>query len=196
MINKKIFILLAILILSSALLGQFNIEKFSNPQKYGWTNLQERYDAREDLLKRQKLLQIYEMKKIPVWKNMLHSGIMPGWGQFNTHSYTKGQIFLYVEVVLAGTCYYFFDQSYEKYDLYKSATYIGDIKQYYDDATKYRGYAQGLIAFTGLIWIYNIYDTYISTEEYNAEIWNGVVNEFVNDKIEVSLYPMGFEVRF
>ena len=194
--NKKIFILLTLLLLGSALFGQFNIDKFSNPQKYGWSNLKERLDAREDLFKRQKLLQIYEMKKIPLWKNMLQSGIMPGWGQFNTHSYTKGQVFLYVEVVLVGTSYYFFDQSNEKYNLYKNATYIEDINQYYDDASKYRGYAHGLIALSGLVWIYNIYDTYISTEEYNSEIWNGIINEFLNDKIEVSLYPLGFEVRF
>lgn len=193
---KQIILICIISLWGSTLLAQFNIEKFSNPQKYGWQNLQERQLGRDQITSHQKLLQIYEMKKIPAWRNMMQAGIMPGWGQFNTNDYTKGQIFLGIELILIGSSYYYFDQASEKYDLYKNSTYIGDIKQYYNDASTFNGYAQGLLAVASLVWIYNLYDVYNSTEEYNANLWNSILKEYDSDKIQVSLHPLGFEVKF
>lgn len=193
---KQICLICIISLCSSTLLAQFNIEKFSNPQKYGWQDLQERKLGRDQITSHQKLLQIYEMEKIPAWRNMIQAGIMPGWGQFNTNNYTKGQVFLGIELVLIGSSYYYFDQASEKYDLYKNSTYIGDINQYYSDASTFNGYAQGLLAVASLVWIYNLYDVYNSTEEYNAKLWNSILKKYNSDKIQVSLHPLGFEVKF
>ena len=196
MSKHKIILIIILFGWGSSIWAQFNLEEFYNPAKYGWENLQERADARQELISRQKLLQIYEMEKLPIWRNMLQSGVMPGWGQFNSKNYSKGQIFMGIELVLLGTSYYYYDQSEEKYQQYLDSTYIGDIKQNYEDASKLRGYAQGFIAVAALVWVYNIYDTYRSTEEYNALLWNDLIKEYHQTNFQISLHPLGFQVRF
>lgn len=182
--------------LVSSIWAQFNLEEFRNPAKYGWENLQERQATRAELVNRQKLLQIYEMEKLPIWRNMLQSSLIPGWGQFNTKHYTKGQIFMGIELVLVGTSYYYYDQSEEKYQRYLDSSYIGDIKQNYEDASKLRRFSQGFLAVASLVWIYNLYDTYQSTEEYNAELWDNIIREYHQDDFQISFYPLGIQMRF
>lgn len=194
---KKLFLILIIqLSFSTFVFAQFDIEKFSNPQKYGWEDLEKQQQARSEIEARQKLLQIYEMEIIPIWRNMLQSGVMPGWGQFNTQNYTKGQIFLGLEIMLLGSSYYFYDQAQEKYDIYLESAYIGDIKQNYEDASKNFGYSQGLIAMASIIWVFNLYDAYQSTESYNAKTWHKISSEYHHENLQVKINPLGFEVKF
>jgi hypothetical protein len=196
MSKSKIIIFFIFCCLVSSIWAQFNLEEFRNPAKYGWENLQERQESRAELISRQKLLQIYEMKKLPIWRNMLQSSLIPGWGQFNTKHYSKGQIFMGIELVLIGTSYYYYDQSEEKYQQYLDSSYIGDIKQNYEDASKLRRFSQGFLAVASLVWIYNLYDTYQSTEEYNAGLWDNMIREYHQDNFQISVYPLGIQMRF
>ncbi len=89
------YLILVMLVFSTILVAkEFNIEEFSNPAKYNWNNMQERFEAREDLDQKQKLLQIYQMNKQKVVGNMLKSAIVPGWGHYLSKDYTRGHVFL------------------------------------------------------------------------------------------------------
>ena len=143
---------------------------------------------------RQKLLQIYEHKKLSVSKNILKSVIAPGWGHFTAKRYTKGQILLGLEVILIGSGIYYYDQAMENYDKYKKADYIGDIEKYYTDANTHFRYSKILFSFGIIVWLYTMYDTVQVTEEYNNELWDNINMEY--SKINLIVTPTGFTLRF
>ena len=196
MAKHKLLTSTIILLICSSLAAQFNIKNFSDTEKYGWKDIQSQQMARKELQSRQKLLQIYEMEKQSKIGNIIKSAITPGWGQLNTQHCTKGQMLLGLELIIAGSSYYFYDRASEEYDLYLEANYIGDIKQHYEDASTFNFYSKGLMMFGIAIWAYNLYDTYQTTEEFNANVWNNILKQYHSEKIQVSLQPLGFEVRF
>lgn len=190
----KLRIIIALLCLCTlALSAEFDIKKFTDPAKYQWNDLQERLAYRQDLLQRQKLLQIYEMRKQDVTGNLIKSALVPGWGHFASQHYNKGAILLASEVVLFGTGLFYLDKAMDKYSQYKDATYIADIKQYYTDANDYYRVFQGFIGLGLLVWGYTIYDTIVVTEEYNAGVWQRIVRDH---RQRVSLGPGYITVRF
>jgi hypothetical protein len=177
-----------------AAIEEFDISKFSDPAKYGWKDLSERQAFRTDLLERQQLLQVYQIKAQPISRNLIKSAIVPGWGQFAVHDYTKGQVFLSLEVVLLGSSIYLLDQSMDKYAKYKDATQVDLIEQYYDDASSPFQYSMAILGLYSIVWLYNLMDTAKSTEAYNAKVWNNTVKEYKASRISVT--PKGVEVRF
>ena len=191
---KKKIIILAILSFSIFLFSEFDIEKFVDPQKYGWDSLEKYYSDRKNIEERQKLLQIYELKKLSVSKNILKSVIAPGWGHFTAKRYTKGQILLGLEVILIGSGIYYYDKAMENYDKYKKADYIGDIEKYYTDANTPFQYSKILLGFGVVVWLYTIYDTVQVTEEYNNEIWDNIYMEYYKKNLIIT--PTGFTLRF
>jgi len=192
--NKVISILL-LLTLSSLLCAQtFDINKFSNPEKYKWKDPNSRTEFREDLLERQKLLQIYNLQAQPISKNMMRSAVVPGWGHFVVKEYTKGQVFLGIEIILAGSSLYFYDKAQSNFKKYEDATQIDLINKYYDDATTPFNYSMAFLGLYCIVWAYNIYDTMQSTEEFNATEWKQVIDKYGTKK--VTLTPAGISVRF
>ena len=191
---KKMIIILAILSFSVFLFSEFDIEKFVDPHKYGWESLEKYYSDRKNFEERQKLLQIYELKKLSVSKNILKSVIAPGWGHFTAKRYTKGQILLGLEVILIGSGIYYYDQAMENYDKYKKADYIGDIEKYYTDANTPFQYSKILLGFGVVVWLYTIYDTIQVTEEYNNELWDNIYMEYYKKNLIIT--PTGFTLRF
>lgn len=193
---KKIFILLLLVIVSKLIFAaeEFDINKFSNPTRYGWMNFDERKEFRQDLYDRQKLLQVYEMKSQSITGNMIKSAIVPGWGHFSVRAYTKGQIFLGMEIVLLGSSVFLYDKAMEKYSKYKSATQVDAIEKNYNDALSPYQYSIALMGLFGLVWVYNVFDTAQATEEYNSGVWEKTVKEYAHGT--VSLTPTGIEVRF
>lgn len=172
----------------------FDINKFANTSKYGWMNYDERMEFRQDLFDRQKLLQIYEMKSQSITGNMIKSAIVPGWGHFSVHSYTKGQVFLGMEIVLLGSSIFLYDKAMEKYKKYKDAHQIDAIESNYDDALGPYQYSLAILSLYGLVWVYNIFDASKATEEYNSSVWDKAVKEASHGN--VSLTPTGIEVKF
>jgi len=173
---------------------QFDIDKFSDPHKYGWDSEALRKDYRQQLEERQKLLQIYQLNKQSVTLNMIRSAVAPGWGHISAKSYTKGQVFIGIQIVLLGTTYYFYDQAMDKYDKYKAATQIDDINQFYNDAqTPYR-ISQSFLGLSALVWIYSIYDSVLETNRYNNQLWNDVHKEY--RKQYLSFSPTGITLHF
>ncbi len=191
---KKKIIILAILSFSIFLFSEFDIEKFVDPQKYGWDSLEKYYSDRKNIEERQKLLQIYDFKKLSVSKNILKSVIAPGWGHFTAKRYTKGQILLGLEVILIGSGIYYYDKAMENYDKYKKADYIGDIEKYYTDANTPFQYSKILLGFGVVVWLYTIYDTIQVTEEYNNELWDNIYMEYYKKNLIIT--PTGFTLRF
>lgn len=191
---KKMIIILAILSFSVFLFSEFDIEKFVDPDKYGWESLEKYYSDRKNFEERQKLLQIYELKKLSVSKNILKSVIAPGWGHFTAKRYTKGQILLGLEVILIGSGIYYYDQAMENYDKYKKADYIGDIEKYYTDANTRFQYSKILLGLGVVVWLYTIYDTIQVTEEYNNELWDNIYMEYYKKNLIIT--PTGFTLRF
>jgi len=89
---KKIILLFLIIFVGTLCAEKFDIKKFSDPNKYGWDTYEKFLSAREDLQKRNNLLQIYETQKQKPIKNVIKSAIVPGWGHFSAKHYWKGQI--------------------------------------------------------------------------------------------------------
>jgi hypothetical protein len=172
----------------------FNIDKFSNPTRYGWMNYDERKEFRQDLYDRQKLLQVYEMKAQSIPGNMIKSALVPGWGHFSVRAYTKGQVFLGMEIVLLGSSIFLYDKAMKSYNQYKAATQIDAIETNYNDALLPYQYAIALMSLYGIVWVYNIYDTAQTTEDYNSGVWNKTVKDHPHGS--VSLTPTGIEVKF
>jgi len=172
----------------------FDIEKFSDPTKYGWQNPQQQQEARQDLLERQKLLQIYEMNKFTYHDKIVKSALIPGWAHFNAKKYAKGQVLLGLEVGLFVSSFYFYDQSMNYYDKYKSADYIGDITDYYEKTKTPWRYSQAFLGLGLLVWVYNIYDSFLVVDEYNTELWQKIYIDYHNKKLSVT--PTGITYRF
>ena len=173
---------------------EFNIEKFSNPSKYNWENMEERFKAREDLDSRQKLLQIYELNKQQVVGNMLRSAVVPGWGHYKSHDYTKGHTFLASEIVLFGTSIYFYVKAMDDYNKYEDSHYIGDIDQYYIDANSNYKKSQLIFSLGAIVWIYTIYDSISATQEYNQNYWNELSKRLHSQKVVIT--PTSITLRF
>jgi hypothetical protein len=196
-INRISFLLalLTLMLIAMPLLAQsFDITAFSDSTKYGWLNYQERAAYREQLEARQNLLQIYELEAQPVNANMVKSSLIPGWGQFSSKASIKGTLILSTELVLIGTSLYFFDRAMTNYRLYKTATQIEDMQKYYKDAQSPHQYAQIMLGFAGIVWLYNIFDAIQTTQQYNANLWNEINERHRSNPIQIN--PDGVEVRF
>jgi hypothetical protein len=191
---KPIFILFFVLFSTFLFSNSTEIFRFSEPDKYGWTNPELRIKAREDLYNRQKLLQIYHLNKQNPTKNVIKTMILPGWGHFSAHRYTKGQVLLGMEIILLGSSIYFYDQAKEYYDKYKQSTNILDINNFYEDTKIPLRLSQGFLTLGILVWIYSLYDTPKVTDEYNKDLWDKLIFEFHQKRVEVT--PHGVTLRF
>ena len=191
---KKILFILLFTILFSIVNSEFDLKKFSNPHKYGWETTEKQHIYRSNLMERQKLLQVYELKKHNITTNIIKSAFAPGWGHFSARSYTKGQILLALELAILGTSLYYYDKSMEQYNKYKDASYIEDINQYYSNAKMPYIYSQGLLGLGLVIWIYTVYDTIAVTEEYNQNLWLEIFFDYQQKNISIT--PTGVTLRF
>ncbi|MCD4829251.1 MAG: hypothetical protein K8R90_07505 [Candidatus Cloacimonetes bacterium] len=188
-------ILLSLAALMPSLAAQtFDIEVFSDPQKYGWNTFEQRSEAQARLLERQQLLQVFRMQRLDAATNVAKSAIAPGWGHFSAQSYTKGQVLLGIQVILLGSSFYFYDQAMENYNRYKQASQIDQMNQAYNDALEPYRFAQAFFGLFAIVWGYTLFDTYMVTEEYNAGLWNVIVEEY--NRGTVQLTPTGISVRF
>jgi len=164
--NKFVFCLIFLTLINLlAAQGNFNIDTFTDPRKYGWSNWEDRMNYRYDLNERQKLLQIYEIDAQSISGNVLKSAIFPGWGQFNARQYTKGQILMALEIGFIGASYFFYDRAMYNYDKYREATNIVDINQYYNDAKVPYQYSVVFFTLASVVWIYNLFDVIQTTEK-------------------------------
>ena len=189
------YLIIIVLFFATLLTAEvFNIENFSNPSKYNWENMEDRFKAREDLDSRQKLLQIYELNKQQIVGNMLRSAIVPGWGHYKSHDYTKGHTFLASEIVLFGTSLYFYVKAMDDYNKYEDSHYIGDIKQLYLDANSNYKYSQLFFSLGAIVWIYTIYDSISATQEYNQNLWNELSKKLHSQRVIIT--PTSITVRF
>ena len=189
------YLIIIVLFFSTLLAAEdFNIEKFSNPSKYNWENMEDRFKARESLDTRQKLLQIYEMNKQHIFGNMLRSAFVPGWGHYKSHDYTKGHTFLASEIVLFGTSLYFYIQAMDDYHNYEDSHYIGDIKQLYFDANSNYRYSQLFFSLGAIVWIYTLYDSISATQEFNQNYWNELSKKLNSQKVVIT--PTSITLRF
>ncbi len=173
---------------------EFDIKEFSNPAKYNWQNMADRYEARKELDNKQKLLQIYELNKQGVITNMVKSAFAPGWGHYSSRNYTKGHAFIASEIVLFGTSFYFYNQAMDDYHNYEDSHYIGDIKQLYLDANSNYKYSQLFFSLGTIVWLYTIYDSISATQEYNQKLWIDLSNKLQSKKIVMT--PTSITLRF
>ncbi len=192
---KKIIILLMtfLLVMIKLPAETFDLNKFSNPKKYGWENYLDRAEYRKDLQNRKELLQLYEVKAKSITSTMAKSAIFPGWGHYTIESYSKGHTFLTGGIILAGAGLYFYSRSQDYYDNYKAANQIDVITSNYDKAEENYNYAMVFIGSYIILWAYNLYDSAESTERYNANLWDNLINNRFDN---ISLTPTSFEVRF
>lgn len=120
--------------------------------------------------------------------------IAPGWGHFSTNNYLKGEILLGLQVLLAGSAYYFYDQSQDYYDKYKNAHQIDEINQYYIDANSSYRTSGILVGLWIITWGYTVLDTIQATENYNRDLWYTLYNEYMKSKVTVT--AQGIQIRF
>ena len=191
---KKILLILILSFINVIYATEFDIKKFSDPNKYGWDTPKTHSMARQNLYNRQKLLQIYELNKQDIIKNIIKSAVAPGWGHYTAKKYTRGHFLLATEIILFGTSYFFYDQAMEKYDKYKKSTYIGDINQYYLDAKDPYVYSQIFFSLGVAVWLYTIYDSISATDEYNHILWNELYMEYHQKGFKIT--PLGISLRF
>lgn len=194
--RTKYFLILVMLLIAGGLFAQlrFDIDAFSDTTKYGWENYAARADYRQELFDRQQLLHIYELESQPLTANILKSALVPGWGQFSTNAPVKAEIIIGAEVLALGTAYLFYDRSMNYYRKYQNASQVNEIEDYFKKARTANQYAT-LTAGLGLIvWIYNMYDVIVSTEEYNATIWQRIMERHRDSALQLT--PEGVELRF
>ncbi|HOD18476.1 MAG TPA: hypothetical protein PKJ14_07585 [Candidatus Cloacimonadota bacterium] len=193
--KKWIFCLLLIgLALQLTAQGKFDVDAFTNPEKYGWKTWEDRMNYRYDLYERQKLLQLYEIDAQSISGNLLKSAVIPGWGQFNAKQYTKGEIFLSLEIGLLGTSYLLYDKALTNYNRYKEATQIDDINRLYHNAQEPYQYSIVFLTLGAIVWGYNLIDIVQTTEQYNAELWEKTVKNYYNAPVQIT--PTGFQIKF
>ncbi len=147
-------------------------DDFSHPHKYGWDSPEKLFSYRQDLQKRQKLLQLFSMKKQHISENLVRSAIIPGWGQYTAQRYTKGQIIFVSEIAILAGSYFVYREAMDNFDKYKKANYIGNIEKFYNRAQTRYEQSQMLLGAGILLWLFNIYDSIGSTEAFNADTWN------------------------
>lgn len=189
--------LLCCVMLSMALLwaqSEFDLEAFSDSTKYGWQDYQDRGSYRQDLITRQNMLQLYELEALPVRENFLKSAVVPGWGQFSTKHSTKATVILSMELVAVMGSIYFYDKAITNHRLYQSATQIDEINHYYGEAQTPYQYSLMTLGLGAVVWAYNLYDVIISTNEYNAELWQDIVKRRSTSPLQIT--PAGLELRF
>jgi len=182
------------LIIPPCMAQSFDIQAFSDTTRYGWHNYLERNDYRQELNNRQSLLQIYELEAQPLNANIIKSALIPGWGQFSTKANNKATIILGSELVLVGTSLYFMDRALRSYRLYKTATQVQEIETNYKDSQVPYQYSLILLGFASVVWTYNIFDVIQSTQTYNANLWQEVMERRRNNPVQIT--PNGVEVRF
>ena len=192
--QKPLLMLLFLLSFSLCLAKPFDIQAFSDTTKYNWQDYQDRAEYREDLLLRQNRLQLYELESVGFNANILKSLVMPGWGQFSTKNNTKATLILSLELVSAIGAVYFHNQAKNNYDKYYAANQIDDINDYWGKAEKPHHYSLMLMGLGSLIWAYNLYDVVISTNEYNARLWDEIIQRGSSSPLQIT--PNGVEFRF
>ena len=192
----KSILILFLLSISLVLTAQqsFDINRFSDPAKYGWEDWYARINYRNDLMERQKLLQLYENESQLVGVNMVKSALVPGWGQYSTRNYVKGHIFLGAEIVLIGISAFYYDRAMYNYQKYLDASQILEIKNYYTKAQTDYQYTFVFSSVAALVWLFNIYDAVLSTESYNADVWQRIYQDYYISPVKLT--PNGIEVRF
>jgi len=171
-----------------------DINAFADTLKYGWFTPQDRYQFRDDLSFRSSLVPDFERSMINVGWNMRNSLILPGSGHFHTGNYIRGLIFLGGEILIAGSTIHFFRQGSTKYEEYRQATQIDEINRLYDEAVDSYGRASLLTGLFVAVWIYNVFDTYLVTKEYNRRVWNEHVRR--EQERRLLLMPNGVVYRF
>nr|MDK2850455.1 hypothetical protein [Candidatus Cloacimonadota bacterium] len=186
-----------LLILSFICVGyaqSFDIQAFADTTKYDWKDYRDRLSFREDLNFRQNKLQIYEMESLTIRENILKSAVIPGWGQFAASYNTKATIILSMELISVVGSIYYYDQAQRNYDKYKAATQIDEINHWWGKTQTPYHYSMLLLGLAGVIWGYNIYDVVMSTNEYNAELWEEILSRPVKTGLQIT--PSGLELRF
>lgn len=191
---KKHFIILLIILSAGLFAQKFDVEKFTDPKKYGWDDFTKQRLAREDLETRKEILKLYNDRKQNYSTNIMKSAILPGWGQMSAGKTMRGEIFLGAEILLAGAGLYYYDKAMNYYDKYKKATYIGDIKKYYEDAKAPYTISQVVLVAGVVIWAINIFDTISVTAENNSGLWDRTVHDYYDRKLTIT--PVGFVYRF
>ena len=193
-LKKTILIIVLTCLTLAAYAQRFDVEKFSDPAKYNWLTPQSQLQNRLDLQERQKLLQVYEMNKLNYRSNVIKSALVPGWTHFSAGKYAKGQIILGLEVALFVSSFYYYDQAMNYYDKYKTADYIGDLEAYYEKTKAPWRNSQLFFGLGLMVWVYNIYDTFLIVDEYNTELWQKIYLDYHNKKLSVT--PSGITYRF
>ena len=193
----KHYYIILILLFPLVLNAEFDIEKFTDPGKYGWNSEENYQQARNEINMRQNIIQLYEMKKSDLKLNVVKSMVFPGWGHFAVKKYTRGEILLGLEVVFLGTAFYYYDQAMDNYDKYKKADYIEDINKYYQKAEQPYKYSQTFLALGIITWLFGIYDTINVTTEYNVDLWESLNDIYYEESptIGFSAYPLGYAFR-
>ncbi len=192
---KYYMIIIFLLSISSVFCdNSINIIELADTLKYNWNSPEERYSFRENHNFKKSLIEEYNLKKINIPNNMSRSMILPGWGHFQSKNYLRGQIILSSEIILASASIFMYNKAMDKYDLYNSSTQIDNINQYYSEANS--AYKQASICgfMFVIVWIYNIYDTYKVSEQYNEQLWNDLILKEKNKK--VIIHPHGFQIKF
>lgn len=172
----------------------FDLEAFSDSTKYGWNDYQDRSQYRQDLISRQNMLQLYELEALSVQENLLKSAVVPGWGQFATKRSTKATVILGLELVSVMGSMYFYDKAMTNHRLYQSATQIDDINHYYGKAQTPYQYSLMMLGFGAIVWGYNLYDVVVSTNEYNTDLWQDIMQRRSTSPLQLT--PSGLELRF
>ncbi|MCD6329368.1 MAG: hypothetical protein J7M10_03290 [Candidatus Cloacimonetes bacterium] len=162
--------------------------------KYGWDNTTDWKNSRKDLQENMIVFKKWDDKKQSHFTNCLKSMIAPGWGHFSTNNYLKGEILLGLQVLLAGSAYYFYDQSQDYYDKYRNAHQIDEINQYYIDANSSYRTSGILVGLWIITWGYTVLDSIQSTENYNRNLWFTLYDEYMNGKVSVT--AQGIQIHF
>ncbi len=196
---KKILLIIILLALSLPLFAEDHT-KFDSDMilqktiKYNWDNATNWESSRKNLQENMTVFKQWENKKQSHLTNCLKSMIAPGWGHFSTKNYLKGEILLGLQVLLAGSAYYFYDQSQDYYEKYKNAHQIDEINQYYIDANSSYRTSGILVGLWIIVWGYTVLDTIQATENYNRNLWYTLYDEYMNSKVTVT--AQGIQIRF
>jgi len=196
---KKILLTIILIALSLPLFAEkaseFDIDAILQKNiKYGWDNATNWENSRKDLQENMIIFKQWENKKQSHLTNCLKSMIAPGWGHFSTRNYLKGEVLLGLQVLLAGSAYYFYDQSQDYYEKYRNAHQIDEINQYYIDANSSYRTSGILVGLWIIVWGYTVLDTIQATEDYNRYLWYALYDEYMNKKITVT--AQGIQIRF
>ncbi len=192
----NLLLTLLLLLLAGGLHAQleFDLKAFSDTTKYGWNDYTERDLYRQDLAERQKLMQLYDLESNNIRTSIFKSMLLPGWGQLSSKANTKGSIILGTELMALGASLYFWDRSNYYHQKYEDATQVEQIEAYYNEALKPRQYSVIALGFAGVVWAYNLFDVIQTTDEYNARVWQDIIDKYGTGP--VSLAPNGIQIRF